>query len=199
MKNSYLNLKSITSIIILIAFSATLLQAGEANTILSSSPVMINNGIPTEITPANMDLKGNFYEIQSEFNEYWKDRKPAKGSGWKPFKRWEAFWGPRVYPEGNFPNQQMITREVQKVLEQEEKVASTLDAAVWEFIGPKNVPPGQKPKDKGGMGRMNCIAFNPNNSQFQRFHHVNHRRRIGLWFSTGHQSCGESLPRRWLR
>jgi hypothetical protein len=165
MKNSYLNLKSVTSFIILIAFSASLLHAGEANTKLSSSPVMINNGIPTEITPANMDLKGNFYEIQSEFNEYWKDRKPAKGSGWKPFKRWEAFWGPRVYPEGNFPNQQMITREVQKVLEQEEKVASTLDAVSWEFIGPKNVPPGQKPKDKGGMGRMNCIAFNPNNSQ----------------------------------
>ncbi len=34
------------------------------------------------------DTKKSFHQIQKEFNEYWKDKEPTKGSGYKKFKRW---------------------------------------------------------------------------------------------------------------
>ena len=52
----------------------------------------------------------NFYDVQRSFNQYWqgKDYK-EKGKGWKPFKRWEWFWEPRVYPTGEFPNPMQLS------------------------------------------------------------------------------------------
>ena len=35
------------------------------------------------------DRSINFYETQKAFEAYWEDREVTKGSGWKPFKRWE--------------------------------------------------------------------------------------------------------------
>ena len=40
------------------------------------------------------DKSVNFYETQKAFNEYWEGREITKGSGWKPFKRWE-WWSER--------------------------------------------------------------------------------------------------------
>ena len=40
----------------------------------------------------------NFYDIQKDFYNYWKDKKPGKGQGYNVFKRWEARMLPRVYP-----------------------------------------------------------------------------------------------------
>ncbi|HET7818594.1 MAG TPA: hypothetical protein VFL70_04760 [Bacteroidia bacterium] len=35
------------------------------------------------------DPNANFYEVQTEFNNYWKGKKITKGNGYKQFKRWE--------------------------------------------------------------------------------------------------------------
>ena len=44
----------------------------------------------------------NFYDIQAAFNAYWKGKDSSvPGNGYKPFKRWEAFMEPRVYPSGD--------------------------------------------------------------------------------------------------
>ena len=40
----------------------------------------------------------NFYEIQENFEEYWRNKTVEKGKGWKQFKRWENFMIPRVFP-----------------------------------------------------------------------------------------------------
>ena len=45
----------------------------------------------------------NFYKIQANFNDYWKNRKPEKGQGYKPFKRWEHYWKDRINKDGRFP------------------------------------------------------------------------------------------------
>ena len=44
----------------------------------------------------------NFYEIQKEFYKSFEDKDiTIKSTGYKAFKRWEYFVGPRVYPSGD--------------------------------------------------------------------------------------------------
>ena len=48
------------------------------------------------------DPNANFYDVQKAANAYWATHDiEEKGSGYKPYKRWEAFMEPRVYPSGN--------------------------------------------------------------------------------------------------
>ncbi len=107
----------------------------------------------------------NFFEIQKEFNEYWKTHTRQKGDGWKPFKRWEHFWESRVLPDGSFPD----GSEIIKALEQR-KAASALQKqkkgnrvqtplANFTLIGPSTSIP-----TNGGSGRLCTIAFNPTNT-----------------------------------
>jgi hypothetical protein len=117
------------------------------------------------LQPVNVNVPRTFFDVQKSFNEYWKDKKPQKGKGWKQFKRWENFWEPRLYPTGEFPNGMKIYNEWQEYLEKH-KLNKTLAQPTWTFIGPKIKPlksssPSSTPP---GMGRMNCIAFDYNNS-----------------------------------
>ena len=49
-----------------------------------------------------MKSDANLYEIQKEFNDFFKDKDiTVKSTGYKAFKRWEYFVRPRVYPTGN--------------------------------------------------------------------------------------------------
>ena len=50
------------------------------------------------------DSSRNFYDIKKEFEEYWKNKEPFPGSGYKQFKRWAHFMEPRVYPSGVISN-----------------------------------------------------------------------------------------------
>src|SRR6056297_3482105 len=49
------------------------------------------------------DGRANFYEIQEAFNTEWSGKDTVRGSGWKPYKRWEFNAEERVYPSGEFP------------------------------------------------------------------------------------------------
>ncbi|MBI4931123.1 MAG: T9SS type A sorting domain-containing protein [Bacteroidetes bacterium] len=117
----------------------------------------------------------NFYDIQKEFDAYWSQPEKKKllnemkneGSekrkwfrkeeekevaGWIQFKRWEWLKEQRVYPSGNlFPPDDYF----QAV---ESKLNSTTVAGSWTFLGPSNVP------TNGGAGRVNCIRFDPSNT-----------------------------------
>ena len=47
------------------------------------------------------DPSVNFYKVQRAFNQYWEGREITKGSGFKPFKRWEyRMIQSRIYPDG---------------------------------------------------------------------------------------------------
>ncbi|HHJ53332.1 MAG TPA: T9SS type A sorting domain-containing protein [Caldithrix abyssi] len=102
----------------------------------------------------------NFYEIQKEFYRYWNGRKITRGDGWKQFKRWEWFWEPRVYPDGNFPPPDQIQRALaQSPLRKSQAVNNAAD---WTSLGPDSwVTVSYNP----GIGRVNCVyvdSLNPN-------------------------------------
>ncbi|HCV42028.1 MAG TPA: glycosyl hydrolase, partial [Bacteroidetes bacterium] len=100
----------------------------------------------------------NFYDIQRSFNQYWegKDHK-EKGKGWKPFKRWEWFWEPRVYPRGEFPNPMQLYNEYEKVATVRGKT-STVNGGNWTELGPSSSSGGYH-----GVGRINCVRPDPTN------------------------------------
>lgn len=102
--------------------------------------------------------KANFFEIQKEFTAYWKDRPVGKGSGYKPFKRWEWYWEQRVDHNGNFPSNDVVVREWDKYAETTAAKQPLDSVANWTPMGPFTTKSGY-----AGLGRVNCIAFHPQN------------------------------------
>ncbi len=105
------------------------------------------------------DHEVNFYETQQAFEEYWQDRTVRRGLGWKQFKRWAYFMAPRVYPSGKIPAPNRAARAYEAYL-QEHAVQST-DRADWTSLGPDS---WETVSYNPGIGRINCIAADPNNS-----------------------------------
>ncbi|PLX03332.1 MAG: glycosyl hydrolase, partial [Marinilabiliales bacterium] len=101
-----------------------------------------------------------FYEQQKAFNEYWKDKEVTRSKGWKQFKRWEAFMEPRVFPDGNFDNTALF-REFNKL---NTRTTKGINSSNWEQLGPVDVPINQLSYPSKGIGRLNCVAFHPSNS-----------------------------------
>tara|TARA_B100001939_G_scaffold340202_1_gene347969 strand:- start:288 stop:4427 length:4140 start_codon:yes stop_codon:yes gene_type:complete len=103
----------------------------------------------------------SLYEIQEAFEKYWENKTIAKGKGWKPFKRREAFMEPRVYPSGFFPYEQLYI-EYNKLINQPKSTSQTPFEANWQAFGPTQVPL-QNNGRKRGVGRINNVTFDPNN------------------------------------
>ncbi|OQY27646.1 MAG: hypothetical protein B6244_09990 [Candidatus Cloacimonetes bacterium 4572_55] len=99
----------------------------------------------------------NFYEIQQEFEEYWQDRDPEKGKGWKQFKRWEWFMESRVDENGRLDAMSLWKGWQEK--EELFRDKSTREDDHWTVLGPEAQVP-----INGGAGRLNCIAFDPGDS-----------------------------------
>lgn len=104
------------------------------------------------------DPNTNFYDIQAAFNQYWAGKDHTeKGKGWKQFKRWEWFMEPRVYPTGErFAPDQAYRNYTQWL---EDQPADRSPSGNWVSLGPTTVP-----SNGGGAGRINKIAFDPQNS-----------------------------------
>lgn len=101
-----------------------------------------------------------FQEYQEAFYGYWKDKPIEKGKGYRPFKRWEWYWEPRILPGGKFPSSSITRDNYQAYLdthpESEERIHS---APNWAFQGPSTTPGGYN-----GLGRINCMGFHPTNA-----------------------------------
>ena len=106
-----------------------------------------------------LDQSVNFYETQKAFYTYWKDRTPTRGSGYKPFKRWEYFWQDRINPDGTFKAPDYVYQEYHQYLE-DHPITDGLKTgqATWEELGPKT---RQNYGGYTGVGRVNAIAFHP--------------------------------------
>ena len=108
----------------------------------------------------------NFYDVQKTFNEDWgkksydkKDKEEDKDGEWQQLKRWEWFTEQRVFPSGNFFDPEILVKEYSKYKTEHANKKSIEDrSANWQFIGPHTIP-----SDGGGAGRINCMAFDPNN------------------------------------
>ncbi|WP_378176306.1 T9SS type A sorting domain-containing protein [Aquimarina sp. SS2-1] len=110
----------------------------------------------------NKNFKPTFQEIQQAFNSYWETHDPnKKGSGYKPFKRWEYIWEDVVDGEGYLPTSKdkWIAWEHKKEIES--KLAST-DLSNWQAIGPfTHTNTGSW---SSGQARINAITIDPNDS-----------------------------------
>lgn len=112
-----------------------------------------------------------FYEVVSDFNNYWKDKTIGKGKGIKPFKRWAAEMEAKVYPTGNM---NLTQNDYQHYLDwQKTQTAigtqnrSALSPAVvsnWTALGPVGSPSGPSPYSRTGAGRLNFLRFDPTNT-----------------------------------
>jgi len=112
----------------------------------------------------------NFYEIQSSFNEYWKDKdETEKGKGYKTFKRWEEFVEPRVYPSGNLGLLNQAASNYEKWLEEYNAEntgakfsSNSLSASsTWTAVGPMGPISGNAGGQLLKSGRLNFITLHP--------------------------------------
>lgn len=59
------------------------------------------------------DPEQNFFQTQRAFELYWQNRAIEKGSGYKPFKRWEFSIFPLVQPNGGIMGAGQVCREIE--------------------------------------------------------------------------------------
>ena len=125
----------------------------------------------------------NFYDIQKSFNAYWevsskemakeKNRNPSTAEAEEEysegelyqFRRWEWFMEPRCFPSGKLVNPSAKAFEAweaeQKNSGSQQKVMS--NNGFWNPAGITNYTLGTSGYSCG-VGRINCIAFDPNNT-----------------------------------
>jgi photosystem II stability/assembly factor-like uncharacterized protein len=118
----------------------------------------------------------NFYEIQKAFEafekEYWSQEtercegedKP-KFKGYNGYKRWEWFNEPRVFPTGEFPSVELVLDEYEKFSKTKSEAAANAgtgktNSAAWVNLVAPLSPGGPA----AGIGRINCMAFLPGNT-----------------------------------
>lgn len=96
-------------------------------------------------------------EISAAFNEYWKDKdRNIKGSGFKPYKRWENYWMNFVDSNGYLPDSKEILSSFYSTQQQ---VLPPNPTSQWTSIGPKS--PGTLANSLPGTGRVNSMAVDP--------------------------------------
>ncbi|WP_164914093.1 GEVED domain-containing protein [Aquimarina sediminis] len=101
-----------------------------------------------------------FQKITNAFNAYWKDKDyKQKGSGYKPFMRWQEYWKNALLPDGTLPSPKHIWKAWE---EKNNMPVSSSNAAVnWTPMGPfdHKVTGSWSP----GQGRVNVAIIDPNN------------------------------------
>ncbi len=125
------------------------------------------------------DPHGNFYQIQTKFNDYWETHDPTeKGKGYKAFKRWENFTERRVYPSGDLWQLNLTGKNYQDWLEQNANnifkpetstgKLSTPNAMIasttWTAIGPMGPISGSAGGQFLKSGRICFVSVSPTNS-----------------------------------
>lgn len=110
--------------------------------------------------------KTSFESAKTQFEDYWTGRTPEKGKGFKPFLRWQYFWQDRTMPDGSLAKAGTNEEEYKKYkrthnLLEEPTVTSSLLTPIgtWTNLGPNSSTGGY-----AGIGRINCIAFDPTNA-----------------------------------
>ncbi|WP_397364330.1 T9SS type A sorting domain-containing protein [Olleya sp. R77988] len=107
-----------------------------------------------------------FQELVDAFNTYWDTRDPnVKGSGYKPFKRWEAYWSNFVKEDGTLPTSLELWNTYLEVkgLENNQRSSSVLvDESNWVPVGP--FTHSNTGSWSSGQGRVNVVVQDPNTS-----------------------------------
>jgi hypothetical protein len=101
----------------------------------------------------------SIYEAKQAFDNHWGDQSYIKGRGYKQFQRWFNFWEPRLYPSGEWD--QLDSQSYLDAVRFAEPNANR-DGGNWESLG---LDDWSASSYGPGNGRINCIAFDPNDDQ----------------------------------
>lgn len=100
-----------------------------------------------------------FEEITATAEAYWADRDTeARGSGFKPYKRWESQYESYQNPNGTLISQ---TQLWQAWREKSQNFASQADESDWQSLGPIDFE--ITGSWSAGQGRVNVVAVDPSN------------------------------------
>jgi hypothetical protein len=154
------------------------------------------NNTMAQIPLPESDTLPTFNQIQDFFYSHpqLSSDSSEEGGIYARFKRWEWFWGPRLYPSGNFSvaanairnyaapsvvNTPSLFRGIQSP-----QVRSLTYPASWEALGPIGMPNSGYSSSYDftkGNGRLQRIAFDPTNPNTQIYVAAPSG---GLWKST---------------
>lgn len=118
------------------------------------------------------DPNANFYDAKASFEAYWSTHDHTeKGKGYKVFKRWENFVGPRVYPSGNLSQLGLTTKNYEAFLKDYQKSSLTkqiggnnlIASATWTPMGPMGPLAGSAGSQLLKSGRIGFITVTPGN------------------------------------
>lgn len=116
----------------------------------------------------NLNAKSESFKNDIDaFEEYWKTHdKDKKGSGYKPFKRWESFYENQLNPDGTIITpQQLWEAWRQKNLSKQAKTSNSIMAlppSNWQPVGPfTHTNTGSW---SSGQGRTSAVAIDPFNT-----------------------------------
>lgn len=102
-------------------------------------------------------------EIVNNFDKYWENKdKNAKGSGYKPFMRWENHWRNKTDKQGYLITPQEMWKAFNEKNAKKANRAASLPTSVWEPIGPfTHTNTGSW---SSGQGRVNVVYVDPSNA-----------------------------------
>lgn len=115
----------------------------------------------------NPNSKNNTFKNDIEvFNEYWKTHdRNKKGSGYKPFKRWESFYENQLNPDGTIITPQQIWaawQEKNNSKANKNNALLVLPPSNWQPVGPfTHTNTGSW---SSGQGRVTVVAIDPSNA-----------------------------------
>ncbi len=110
-----------------------------------------------------LEPNANYYDIKAAFENYWKDKTPERGQGYKAMKRWMWAMEPRVYPSGDLKNVDAgkafeVYQKYNQSVPSGKNISSAAISATtanWTALGPFGSATNT------GAGRLQCVRFHP--------------------------------------
>jgi hypothetical protein len=100
-------------------------------------------------------------ELSELFNQYWEGKDfTKKGSGYKPFKRWEDFWRHFTDENGFLPSSSELWTTWES--HNEFGILNADDASNWQSIGPNTLL--NYKTSIANLGRVNVVVPDPNDA-----------------------------------
>ncbi len=109
------------------------------------------------------DSVRSFRQLQRDFNEWKQTHDLKKTKGWKSFKRFEQETALHTNGHGETDGVEQYLQALLDVTASNEQARSAFTPAPWFPVGPNNVPNNLTGYMTNGIGRVNCIAFDPVN------------------------------------
>ncbi len=104
----------------------------------------------------------SFNEMQMQFNEWKSANDISTKRGWKQYKRWEYDQLFHLDVKGNPISPNYYLEQLIQVTDQKKSSQRIPQTNNWISEGPFDLPASNDPYMQHGLGRINCMAFHPN-------------------------------------